>query len=360
MEVLKEVKVKNTLLRVVRGDITESDVDAIVNAANSYLKHGGGVAAAIVKKGGKIIQEESDKIGYVPVGSCAITVGGNLKAKYVIHAVGPRWGEGDEDKKLKSAINSTLKMATERGFRSISMPAISAGIFGFPKDRCAKIITEEIESFIDKEKTTLGEVNIYLLDEELIGHFLSEFEKLEKKKRVRLLQLLKELSYEEGEFILKSGKKSNYYVDARETTLNPEGMYLVGQILYDEVKKMGEISAVGGVSVGGDPLVCATVLCSYKMGDNLKGFFIRKEPKGYGRNLWIEGSKNLKKGEKVVILEDVVTTGASSLKAAEIVEKEGLIVKGIIALLDRQEGAKEAIENRGYVFRSIFTISDLR
>lgn len=179
------------------------------------------------------------------------------------------------------------------------------------------------------------------------------------EERKRLLEILKELSYEEGEFLLKSGKKSNYYIDARETTLNPEGMYLTGLLIYREVKKLGPLSAVGGVSVGADPLVCATVLHAYEKGDPLKGFFIRKEPKGHGRNLWIEGGKNLKKGERVAILEDVVTTGGSSLRAVEIAEKEGLKVIGVIALLDRKEGAKEAIEEKGYVFRSIFTIDDI-
>ncbi len=180
------------------------------------------------------------------------------------------------------------------------------------------------------------------------------------QERTRLLEILKELSYEEGEFILKSGKKSNYYIDARETTLNPEGMYLSGLLLYEELKKMGQVSAVGGVSVGADPLVCATVLYAYKKGDPIKGFFIRKEPKGYGKNLWIEGGKNLKEGEIVVILEDVVTTGSSSLRAVEIAEKADMKVIGVLALLDREEGAKEAIEGKGYIFRSIFKVSEIK
>src|SRR3990172_3915451 len=123
-------------IRLVQGDITEQKTDAIVNAANSHLQHGGGVAGAIVKKGGQIIQKESDKIGYVPVGKSAITTAGKLPSKYVIHAVGPRWGEGDEDNKLKSAVISSFKLADEKKLKSISIPAISAGIFGFPKDRC--------------------------------------------------------------------------------------------------------------------------------------------------------------------------------------------------------------------------------
>ncbi|MFN4183004.1 MAG: macro domain-containing protein, partial [bacterium] len=120
------------IVKIVEGDITEEQVDAIVNAANSYLKHGGGVAGAIVRKGGKIIQEESDRIGYVPVGEVAITSAGALPAKKVIHAVGPRWGEGNENEKLRSAVWNSLKKAQEEQFQSISLPAISAGIFGFP------------------------------------------------------------------------------------------------------------------------------------------------------------------------------------------------------------------------------------
>lgn len=179
-------------------------------------------------------------------------------------------------------------------------------------------------------------------------------------EREALLKILKALSYEEGEFILKSGKKSTFYIDARETALNPEGMYLTGAIMYKMVREIPEIGAVGGVSVGADPLVCAVVLNAYALKDNLAGFFIRKEPKGHGRNLWIEGAKNLRQGMDVIILEDVVTTGGSSLKAIEVTEKEGYKVVGVIALLDRLDGGKEAIESKGYSFKSIFNLNDLR
>ena len=118
MEILKEVSVRGIRIRLIRGDLTEADADAIVNAANSRLQHGGGVAGAIVRKGGRIIQEESNVIGYVPVGGAAITGAGKLKARYVIHTVGPVWGEGDEEAKLRSAVRSTLKLATERGLRN--------------------------------------------------------------------------------------------------------------------------------------------------------------------------------------------------------------------------------------------------
>ncbi len=176
----------------------------------------------------------------------------------------------------------------------------------------------------------------------------------------RLLELLKGLSYEEGDFVLTSGKRSTYYIDAKETTLNPEGMYLVGKIMYRMVREIPGIDAVGGVSIGGDPLVCSVVLSAQAVNDGLLGFLIRKEPKGHGKNLWVEGGKNLQKGMNVVILEDVVTTGGSSLKAIEVTEKEGYNVKGIVALLDRLEGGKAAVEAKGYAFRSIFNLSDLR
>ena len=176
----------------------------------------------------------------------------------------------------------------------------------------------------------------------------------------KLLIILNDLSYEEGDFTLVSGKKSTYYIDAKETTLNPEGMFLIGKLMYQMAKEIPGIEAVGGVSIGGDPLVCAVVLESYNKKDNLAGFLIRKEPKGHGTNRWVEGGKNLKKGMSVVILEDVITTGGSSLRAIEVTEKEGYNVKGIVAILDRLEGGKEAIESKGYLFRSIFTLKDLR
>jgi len=176
----------------------------------------------------------------------------------------------------------------------------------------------------------------------------------------RLLQILKSLSYEEGDFVLASGKRSAYYIDAKETTLNPEGMYLTGNIMYTMVKEIPGIDAVGGVSIGGDPLVCSVVLAAYGKNDSLVGFLIRKEPKGHGTNRWVEGGRNLKQGMNVIILEDVVTTGGSSLKAIEATEKEGYTVKGIVAILDRLEGGKDTIESKGYLFKSIFNLNDLR
>ncbi|NTU41550.1 MAG: macro domain-containing protein, partial [Nitrospirales bacterium] len=167
------------LLRLVRGDITERGVDVIVNAANSHLQHGGGVAGAIVWKGGQIIQEESDRIGFVPVGHAAITTGGGLPARFVIHAVGPRMGEGDEDNKLRRAVRSSLFLASEKGFATISMPAISSGIFGFPKDRCAAILLEESRKFLEENPASpLQVVELCILDDLTLGYFQQEFGKL--------------------------------------------------------------------------------------------------------------------------------------------------------------------------------------
>jgi O-acetyl-ADP-ribose deacetylase (regulator of RNase III) len=164
------------LLQLVHGDITEEHVDAIVNAANCYLKHGGGVAAAIVRKGGKVIQEESDKIGYVPVGEVAMTTAGALNAKAVIHAVGPQWGEGNEDEKLRRAVYNSLKLANEKGFCSIAIPAISAGIFGFPKDRCAMIMLQTILDFCSEHPNGNPQtIRITIIDEQTLNPFMNEF-----------------------------------------------------------------------------------------------------------------------------------------------------------------------------------------
>ena len=166
-------------IRLVSEDITERDVEAIVNAANSRLQHGGGVAGIIVRKGGQVIQEESNAIGHVPVGEAALTGAGKLKAKHVIHAVGPQMGEGEEDSKLKSAINSVLKLAAEKGIKSISLPAISAGIFGFPKDRCAEILVSETIAYLrDKADSSLELVELCIFDKEAYRFFQFEVEKI--------------------------------------------------------------------------------------------------------------------------------------------------------------------------------------
>ncbi|GAB4343927.1 MAG: macro domain-containing protein [Calditrichia bacterium] len=165
-------------LKLVFGDLTLEEVDAIVNAANSHLAHGGGVAGAIVRKGGYEIQEESNRIGFVPVGEAAITGAGRLKAKRVIHAVGPRWGEGNEDQKLKNAVLNSLILAEKHHLQTISLPPISSGIFGFPKDRCARIILETVDRFLrENPDSALREVRICIIDQPTQEIFLNEFDR---------------------------------------------------------------------------------------------------------------------------------------------------------------------------------------
>jgi O-acetyl-ADP-ribose deacetylase (regulator of RNase III) len=152
-----EVKICNSVLELVEGDITEMRTEAIVNAANAKLVLGGGVAGAIKRKGGPKIQQECNKIGWTFVGGAVKTTGGNLKAKYVIHAVGPQMGEGNEDEKLKNAMLNSLKLADESNIKSISFPAIGTGIFGFPIERCAKIMLRTTIEYL-KGRTNIEKV----------------------------------------------------------------------------------------------------------------------------------------------------------------------------------------------------------
>jgi len=154
---MKEIIIKNSILKLVQGDITELNTDVIVNAANAQLILGGGVAGAIRRKGGATIQEECDKIGGTFVGGAVITSGGNLKARHVIHAVGPRMGEGNEDTKLKNAVANSLKLMDEHRLKSIAFPAISTGIFGYPIDKCAKIMITTAKEYLARE-TQIREV----------------------------------------------------------------------------------------------------------------------------------------------------------------------------------------------------------
>jgi len=143
---MNEITIGNSKIKLTQGDITELKTDVIVNAANAQLRLGSGVAGAIKHKGGPLIQEECNKIGGTFVGGAVITTGGNLKAKRVIHAVGPRMGEGNEDEKLKNATLNSLKLMDEHELKTIAFPAISTGIFGYPIEKCAKIMI-----FIAKE-----------------------------------------------------------------------------------------------------------------------------------------------------------------------------------------------------------------
>lgn len=161
-----EITVQGKKIRLVQGDLTELDVDAIVNAANARLVLGGGVAGAIRSKGGPSIQEECSRIGGTTVGQAVITGAGNLKARHVIHAVGPRYGEGDEDEKLRQATLNSLLRAAENRLRSIAFPAVSTGIFGFPKERCADIMLNTVRDHLVEADSSLEEVVFCLWSKE--------------------------------------------------------------------------------------------------------------------------------------------------------------------------------------------------
>lgn len=151
-------------MELVQGDITDMATDAIVNAANAQLVLGGGVAGAIRRKGGPSIQQECDRIGGTHVGGAVITGGGDLKARHVIHAVGPRMGEGDEDAKLRDATLNSLRLADQHHLPSIALPAISTGVFGFPIDRCAAIMLRTTIEYLKAGDTGLSRVVFVLFD----------------------------------------------------------------------------------------------------------------------------------------------------------------------------------------------------
>lgn len=172
MEVIGQQEVGPGIIRVLQGDITLAETEAIVNAANSWLQHGGGVAGAIVRRGGALIQQESDAAGFVSEGQVAVTSGGDLTARYVIHAVGPRGGDPHGDEKLQSAAEQALLAAEDLGLTSISFPAISSGIFGFPRERCAEILMATAREYLqERPETTVRQVDFVLLDDDMARLF---------------------------------------------------------------------------------------------------------------------------------------------------------------------------------------------
>ena len=177
--------------------------------------------------------------------------------------------------------------------------------------------------------------------------------------REKLKQIILEKSYEKRLVTLASGRESDFYFDGKQTTLHSQGGFLVGKLFYEAIKDVEGVEAVGGITLGADPIATATSIAAYLDGRNMHAFIIRKEPKGHGTGQWLEGRKNLPAGTKVVIVEDVVTTGGSSLKAVERAQEEGLTVLGIITLVDREEGGRENIEAAGYWLKALYTKSEL-
>jgi orotate phosphoribosyltransferase len=178
-------------------------------------------------------------------------------------------------------------------------------------------------------------------------------------EKERLKKIIIELSYEKRNVTLASGRQSDFYFDGKQTTLHPEGGYLTGKLFFEAIKDVEGVEGVGGLTLGADPIATATSVVSFLEGKPVPGFIIRKEPKGHGTGAWLEGRKNLKPGAQVVIVEDVVTSGGSSMKAIKRAEEEGLKVLGVVTLVDREEGGRENIEKEGYWLKSIFTKSEI-
>jgi len=174
----------------------------------------------------------------------------------------------------------------------------------------------------------------------------------------KLARLLLRLSYKEGDFTLTSGKKSDYYFDCKQTALNAEGGYLIGR-LFVEMLKGYDVDGVGGMTLGADPLITGVTVVSFLEGRPLPGFIIRKKSKGHGTDQYLEGLANFREGDKVVLLEDVCTTGGTLITAARRVRDAGLEIRGVLAVLDREEGGREKLRQAGLELDSIFTRQEL-
>ena len=179
-------------------------------------------------------------------------------------------------------------------------------------------------------------------------------------ERKRLKDLLLEKSYHKGTFTLTSGKTSDFYIDGKQTTLDAEGGYLCGRLLFELIKNAPEkISSVGGMTLGADPLVTAVSIVSHLEGSPIPAFIVRKEAKGHGTGNYIEGKSNLEPGGYVALVEDVVTTGGTLIKVIERVENEGFKVGLVVTVVDREEGGAEVLAQAGYPLQSIFTRTEL-
>ncbi|HEV2132319.1 MAG TPA: orotate phosphoribosyltransferase [Longimicrobiaceae bacterium] len=177
-------------------------------------------------------------------------------------------------------------------------------------------------------------------------------------ERDRLLQLLLERSFRMGDFVLASGARSHYYIDARTTTTHAEGQFLIGRQGLELLRGAGvRPGAIGGLTMGADPVAYAIAHASWLGGEPIHAFSVRKEPKAHGTGRRIEGCFSA--GDRVIVIEDVITSGGSALRACEAVRAEGGEVLAVLALVDREAGGREAIEAAGYPVLSLFRVSEL-
>jgi orotate phosphoribosyltransferase len=179
---------------------------------------------------------------------------------------------------------------------------------------------------------------------------------MEASERDRLRQMLLDRSMRFGEFVLSSGATSNYYIDVRKTSLHPDGLRLISRMFWD-VLKSDRVTAVGGLTLGADPLVAGLMLHAAAEGQTLEGFLVRKTSKDHGLRGQVEG--NLAGHKRIAILDDVITSGESALIAAEAAESYKAEVVRVLAVVDREQGAAQAFEQRGYAFSALFSIDEL-
>lgn len=178
------------------------------------------------------------------------------------------------------------------------------------------------------------------------------------RAKARLLQLVRERAYKDGiDIVLASGKRSTFYINGKKVSLHPEGLWLIGKLLLERLKQYPEVTAVGGLTIGADPLASAVAALSFETGQHLKAFLVRKEPKGHGTGSRIEG--DLEPGEKVAILEDTVTTGGSALKAIEAVREAGAVPVVVMAIADREDPDAEAFRRQHRV-ECLLTLREIR
>lgn len=179
-------------------------------------------------------------------------------------------------------------------------------------------------------------------------------------ERKRLKEILLEKSYRKGTFTLTSGKTSDFYIDGKQTTLSAEGAYLCGKLILELIRQESkDIKAVGGMTLGADPIVTAVSIASFIADAPIPAFIVRKEAKGHGTGNYIEGLGNMEKGCKVALVEDVVTTGGTLLKVIERVEEAGFSVGLVVTIVERQEGGSETLDKAGYPLKALFTRQDL-
>lgn len=177
-------------------------------------------------------------------------------------------------------------------------------------------------------------------------------------KRERLIELLRELSFERKRVILASGRESDFFIDCKQTALTAEGHVLLGELMFHALRQLAPVKAVAGVELGGCPLASAVALTSFLHGAPLVALYVRKSQKDHGMKKMIEGDKSMHEGMAVALVEDVITTGGSTLRAAQVLRQAGLVPVGVVAIVDRLEGGSDALREAGLPLVALTTRKD--